>query len=73
MTPIEFPDVSTADLEYITNEEVLGDPYYIEQRLVKPSIMFTIDPTQSTCWGDSGKNFISSYIIMRAVENCNGN
>ena len=52
MTPIEFPDVSTADLEYITNEEVLGDPYYIEQRLVKPSI----DPTQAICDGDSGKN-----------------
>ena len=44
----------TADLEYLTNEEVQKPPY--NEGFVTPTMMFTIDPTQSICQGDSGKN-----------------
>ena len=44
----------TADLEYLTNEEVQKPPYNVG--FVTPTMMFTIDPTQSICQGDSGKN-----------------
>ena len=56
------PDLpQTADLEYITNEEVQEPPY--NRPLPSPTIMFTDDPTQSICRGDSGKSRLL-FIIM---------
>lgn len=42
-----------ADVTYISND-VASNPPYNKGSLVTPSTMFTIDPTQSICQGDSG-------------------
>ena len=53
--PRVLPDLpQTADLEYLTNEEVEEPPY--NRGFATPTMIFTIDPTQSVCQGDSGKN-----------------
>jgi len=57
---IENPNLPrTADVEYLTNEEVQKPPY--NQQFVTPTMVFTIDPTQATCRGDSGKNRLYYY------------
>ena len=42
-----------ADVTYISND-VASNPPYNKGSLVAASTMFTIDPTQSICQGDSG-------------------
>ena len=50
--PTNIPQM--ADVTYLSNSEVLGPPYNRPPQLVTASMMFTIDPTQSVCQGDSG-------------------
>ena len=59
---IQRPNLpQTADLEYLTDEDVQGPPF--NWTSVSPTVMFTNDPTQSTCSGDSGKSRLL-FIIM---------
>ena len=58
----ERPNVpQTADLEYLTNEDVQKPPW--NETLPSPTIMFTSNDTKSTCGGDSGKSRLL-FIIM---------